>query len=384
MRANAAVDQSAVYHTILRESESAISILGTTLPELNYMAFSTYTLLAPLLLSTISQQLATLLPQAPGVVGPVWNYVDAASSGLLGAYQLFERENHRRFETKLKGGINLASALQLTAFTAINFPAFGPASFAAAFFFAFVNSLEDSVYYARRRCDFTFWLEDNFAELDHLNQLIAEKEGQQLEKNKELQKSRIGRWIVDCQKEHLDELKARKAELESDIKARIMYRKSSECPIKDKDLISIDRVLNRAKRASHVETRGFAVEMIFATPLANEKYQEKENAVIKKCNDQLKASISNTVLYAMAFSGMALLCAPAPGPQVVGAILVGAASALFLYKNRDKVIAGLKSIGRGFASAGSIVKNSLFSERNASPATPVMPLMPVPLPTITV
>src|SRR5262249_49580282 len=145
---------------------------GNTLPEWNYVGFSTYTLLIPEFLNLISRELATTIPQAHKVVGPAWNYLDAGCSLIVGLCQLIDTENHRQVTTKIKGGLNIANAAQLVALTATGF---GGPGFAIAFGIAFASSLDDTIRAMRRRYDFIYWLEDSLRELDRVNQTLTQE-----------------------------------------------------------------------------------------------------------------------------------------------------------------------------------------------------------------
>ena len=154
---------------------ATLSAAGEVIPESNYWAFAAYMMIVPSILKEAHSSFK--LPE-PVALGPVWNYLNAACSLVVGINQLTDKNHHRPTVNKLKGAINVASSAQLVALTALGFG--GPA-FAAAFGVGFGLSIDDTVRAIQRASDDDYLLKDNMAQLKKIYDKIQSLEGEIIE-----------------------------------------------------------------------------------------------------------------------------------------------------------------------------------------------------------
>ena len=151
---------------ILAEIQTIVSgashEFASALPENNYMAFSLYTMILPAVFSEISH---IALPE-PGALGPVWNYIDAGCSAIVGMNQLIDTQSHRPIATKIKGLLNVGAGAEIATLTALNFAVLGGPGFAGALAMGFLLSLDETVCAFARKYSFDYWLKDSLAQLE--------------------------------------------------------------------------------------------------------------------------------------------------------------------------------------------------------------------------
>lgn len=150
------------------------------LPEFNYFTFSLINIFLKDLLQALSklgillssfEKTLTLILKSP-LIPIVWNLLDAICSIYIGLHHLFDKITHRQAATQIKGALNIISGVQLIVLTLLNPTLLATPSFALAFFFSFIISLDDSIYTIRRVLSIKYWLNDSLAELEHLNKKL--------------------------------------------------------------------------------------------------------------------------------------------------------------------------------------------------------------------
>jgi hypothetical protein len=300
--------------------------IGNTIQENSYWALSTYTMLVPIILREVLYLIS--LPQL-SVAGPLGNYIDAACSAVVGMNQLQDDKSHRPVTTKLKGVVNISSAVQLGVLTTINFSLYGGPAIAAGAGAGFLISLDDTVRAIRRRYDVGYWLKDSLAELDRIDKLvpklstdIATLDISIRNKRKDNKLGRMGEWALKRKRDRLAELKLTKEKIEGDIRHRYVYRVDKEQYKKDCSIF-----------VEHLKNRPDFLNNLNIDPVSAGNREEK---IQKECNTKIKDAVKNNVIFGLAFVGILLICFAFPPAQIVGIALVGAASAIFLAKNSYK------------------------------------------------
>lgn len=357
------------------------SQIADALPENHYWGFSAYTMLLPYILKEVG--VALQIPQS-SLSGPIWNYLDAACSAVVGIQQLSDTTNHRSTTTKIKGAINLANGVQLATLTAVNFSLFGGPGFALAFGIGFALSLDETIKSVRRFENFSYWLKDSLSQLEKTNALIKSLDTEitelknSLSKFKSSQKPKMAVWALEHKLDRLHELRKTKTSLEKDITARLAHKKYEELSkpravgkksklitdyihatgidseftqkLKKIDDCNTETRLNMRLK-SHNEENGLRkLGSVIDYKRACEK-REKEIQGEEKA--KIKAAVKDNFVWGMAFVGMLLLCIPTPATQIAGLAIVSLASALYIAKNADRIYKGISQLAtkvKGFFS----------------------------------
>lgn len=384
--------------------KGAAAEIADAIPENNYWGFSTYTMILPSVLKEIGA--AIELPQA-GFTGPLWNYLDAACSAVVGISQLADKTNHRQVTTKVKGVINLLNSAQLTTLTAVNFSLLGAPGFAIAFGVGFAMSLEDTTRAARRLTSLDYWLKDSLtllqktmSQIKELKTEIAELEQVILQNPK----STMTKWALQHKKARLGDkakndtgLYALKTKLEGDITARLAKIKydsfSSDSQSKTidqyitvtglsfssnekmkkftEDLKQIDicqskdDLNNRLSDSTHL---GKYLKCNLRDPMR--VCNNRDQQVRLQCKAELKGAVKNNFIWGMAFIGMTLICIPTPATQTAGLVIVSLASAIYLIKNAARIKSGICSLASSLSNLFSkpkAIENSGYTTDTEEP-----------------
>jgi hypothetical protein len=309
-----------------------------------FWTFSCYSIIFPEILSELRFY---MLPQTPAI-GRVWNYYDALWSFLLSFGLMLDKTNHRSFVTKTKGVLSFLSGTELVLLTALNYSWLGGPGFAIATGISFLMALEDTVHKLRRFKDKEYWLKDSLHELLKLEQLI-----QEIEKDTAamLLKPTYSTWAFDRKMERLRKYEEKQAHLQADILVRA------------KSLIVENALQTNSILQEHyydksddlfiatLQNTYFVDDMAKLDTLKREcdsrEHKKKEKIIQKKCEEEYKKSRDDTAVSFVACMGMLLMCFPAT--QLIGILLITAASGYYLHKNADKIAKGLKSIYRFFS-----------------------------------
>lgn len=207
-----------ITRSMVEASKNTAIKVGNLGPELNFVAFSTYSTIIPYL-SEKSKE----MPQSD-LVGAVWNYLDSFYSVLLGFSQLADSDNHRQIATKVKGLTNIANGIQLTTLTLLNYTSYAGFGFAAGAGLSFLHSLDDTIRCARRLLDYEYWLKDSEAEYQNLiiQQTILKGEIAALEAREGIEDNPLS-WLEEktlgLKRERLGELAVNIEKLKADIDA---------------------------------------------------------------------------------------------------------------------------------------------------------------------
>jgi hypothetical protein len=356
---------------------------ASALPENNYMAFSLYTMILPAVFSEISH---IALPE-PGALGPMWNYLDASCSAILGVNQLLDTQSHRPVATKMKGLFNIGVGAEVATLTTLNFAVLGGPAFAAALGTGFIISLDDTVCAFARKYDFDYWLKDSLAQLEKLEALKAALKNEIFELTV-AETAALGRWVLNRKKERLAQMEATKKELEKDILFRVAakrYERSeadlslddiSTLVLRDSDA-AIEARLNACghdiqqtkfikdlrainnwdmQKPLTLARHDLVSEFDNASDLVTREVRKQE--IEKKCNAKIQHAVKDSFMWGIAFTGALLMCIP--GCQLPGLIIMGVASAMYLAKNAEKIGSALK---KGF----SYFFGSAQNETNGAP-----------------
>jgi hypothetical protein len=334
------------------------------LPENNYWAFSLYTQIIPVILGEVT---SFVLPQT-SAAGPVWNYLDAASSAITGVNQLLDDTSHRPVATKIKGLVNMGTAGQLITLTALNFTLLGGPGFAAAFGAGFLLSLDETARAIGRKYNFEYWLNDSLTQLEKLAELKIK-----LKKEMDLLQQAEGvlaaSWAYKRKKERCEKLASDQAELERDILFRVAAKRF-ECIEKsassqsgmviqyegnaviDKQLKARSEAFQQTGFMQDLHTINNSLELYpndlhkqgLVSELKNaclpDMRKKREMEITKKCNDHVGSTVKDSLIWGVAFAGVLLACIP--GCQLAALIVIGAASAMYLAKNSNKLCGGIK------------------------------------------
>lgn len=374
------------------------------LPENHYWGFSAYTMLLPYIFKEVG--LSLQLPQS-ALSGPIWNYLDAACSAVVGIQQLTDKTNHRAVTNKIKGAINLLNGVQLTTLTAVNFSLLGGPGFALAFGIGFALSLDETIRAIRRFESFEYWLKDSLSQLEKTDTLIKtlEKEITELRNilnsmNRGSSKHpKMATWALEHKIERLNDLKNTKTSLERDVTVRLANKKYDEFSkikmVGNTQLISqyIDEtgiISDFTKKLKTLDSCTTEHELdaklnstndlqIYSSAefgkISKEVCREIEKGIQQENKIKIQAAVKDNFIWGMAFVGMLLLCIPTPATQTAGLIIVGIASALYVAKNVDRLAKGITYLAtklKGFFSEsvieekakneGDIISPSVFKK----------------------
>lgn len=291
-------------------------------PEVSYSSFASYEVLIP-----------TLLEQCRNVTFPLhlkevdlaWNGVDGIASCIIGISQLADARNHRAFNTKVTGAFNLMSGIQLLVLTALVSPAL-PYAFVATAVNDFVLSLDPLIHAARRTWDFEYWLNDSFAQLNKLYQMIDELNQEIIILNNPADQSVIG-----LKNNRIQDIKIQCSELETSILCRLY------CHGKEHHLTS-----NKSIECYLTEGATFSLEfkqnlksVLEDNAITSDEgtYKAKDVEIHEQNLIELRRRSFNTTIFALSVIGWSLLCIP--GMQVPAAIIIGITVALYLTKNTN-------------------------------------------------
>jgi hypothetical protein len=302
--------------------------IADALPENNYWAFSAYTMLLPLIFKEVLHQVT--LPQW-ALSGPVWNYADGVSSGIVGTIQILDNETHRQKATKVKGVFNILNGIQLTVLTKISFAAFGGPAFAAAFGVGFLLSLDETARSVRRYCSLEYWFKDSLAQYKKITDELLPNLQDEIDELKQKKRSNgdtlntIEQWALNSKIKRIDALQSKKNELEQALTNRYLNNPDND---------SISKVISSFCDLQNPNTSEFIKNL--------ESVQIKGNASSKteaQFKKEMKAEITNclkdNVIWGLAFAGMLLICFPPT--HLIGLVIVGVASGLYLAKNAHKL-----------------------------------------------
>lgn len=339
--------EPAVNTEVFNATQRALARLADAIPENTYYGFSIYTVIAPLILKEFAK---VALPEAQGVTGPVWNYIDSACSVLVGLNQLQDNETHRPAATKIKGVVNILNGVQLTTLTAVSFTMLGGPGFAAAFGVGFAISLDDAIHARRKWQDEKYWFEDALAELEKISQIIDDNVlPREIRVMEEAMKqnnitSRAAHWALNQKKERLQDLKETKRTLEEDILTRAIEMRNQDFN-KDKDTQNnYQFMMKKIPETPNNNLRSFYSNLHTKINLSREEIRAKcttpaHRNSLKKIDQRNEANyesaIKDSAIWGLAFAGMLLCCIP--GCQIWGLAVVGVASALYLHKNYKRI-----------------------------------------------
>ncbi|MDR3478366.1 MAG: hypothetical protein P4M14_10080 [Gammaproteobacteria bacterium] len=348
-------------HQVLEELKDVIistsAEFGDALPENTYWTFSFYTTILPAILAEIKN---VVVPQS-AAIGSAWNYLDATCSLIVGVNQLTDETTHRPVATKIKGTVNISSAIQLSVLTSLSFGAFGGIGFAAAFGAGFLLSLDDLTRTTRCLLNRDYWLKDSLAQLEKLNKLIPRLENaeKKLKENLDKQgnKESWGEWALERKRGRLKKAKEAREEIEDAIIFRTAanhyasdsekfkqiinhYLQTISPTFQETAFIKNLQIINTKKpqevgqlHGNERDNQRIAEQLQYAnhTPDRN----NRENQIMQKNKDSFKTSVRDTIIWAVAFTGVLLACIP--GLQLPALILVSAASFLYFNKNKEKI-----------------------------------------------
>lgn len=253
-------------------------------PEYNYLAFSIYTLFIPELIKSHIALVNAALMQNPGM-GVAWNILDAVYSIALGIYQ-FLQATPTPIESKVKGSTNVLSGAQLITLT---FLGLGAPGFAAAFGLGFLHSAWDTSKLIRL----------------YRNKALRDRE-------KEVEKG----FLLNLNKNITKKLH----DIDEAIKT-----------------ITTDPA-NTQNNSKHQKCQLW-LELLQAQSKAHEsKIDDRlkilgmdDSARKTELKKEIKQSLYNTSLWTVAFAGMLLACIP--GCQIPALVLIGIATAMYIYRH---------------------------------------------------
>lgn len=346
--------RQSITQEVANELHEKMNDLGNAVPENNYWATSFYTIILPQILKELRLM---LLPQSP-FVGPGWNYFDAFCGLLVAIYQLTNDLTHRIIMERIKGILNLLSSAQLVTLTALNFTLLGGPGFAAAFAVGFVLSFDETIRAKRRLEDTEYWLKDSLQQLTKLEDLIKKLNEEILAMDQSGKPKSL--WALKRKLDRLDDYEDQQKKLQDDILVRVKSMGTCDkyaaiSPLLDKYYdVSVDPFTFKIRDAvgfldgeldidkEEKNSRLQALKKECASP----EHQIKENIIKGKCEDQYAEARKETAAWFVAFAGMLLMCFPPT--EIIGIVLVAAASAYYLKKNAPKIASTAKSIYRFF------------------------------------
>lgn len=318
------VVQSAVV-TTYTEFASRLKGLPDTASEVNYVAFS--------LFQNVVWEIFHRLSPLPGQAGMAWNQLDAVWQGLAGYIQVTDNTTHRPIVTKVKGGVNIASALQISVLSAISLSAFGGYAFAASFFAGFVLSLEDTAYAIRRCIDDNYFVEDGLKKLVKNNATIEalQAEIKLVEQQPNVKDSWTLKKILASKKSRLKTLEQETYELQDELMFKILKKKVTWPSLLDE--CHEDPTLG-----------GFLGNKTYQ--YQSKKYmglndKEMHTAMKRKLQLNIGRALKNNLHWGLAFAGTLLICIP--GCQPIGSIIIVVAAALYLEKFAEPVVGIIKN-----------------------------------------
>ncbi len=263
---------------------TATRAMAISCPEYHYAAFSISTLLMPKLIKNQLEMLHLALLKSSSA-GIIWNILDAFCSLVFGLHQCFQ-ESHAPIELRVKGLTNVLSGTQMIALTFIGF---GPAAFAAGFGLGLMHSVWDTYKYTRCYMDKTYRITETDLEKKFLDQKIEKKESE-LESLKSLIQIQTQKSLNRMEKDRLpwmDLLKVQESYLIEQLKKR-------------RSLLMMDDLERKAE--------------------------------LKR---DIKQSLCETTIWAIAFSGMLLACLP--GCQIPSLVLIAIASIIYILKHTEEL-----------------------------------------------
>jgi len=255
---------------------------ANTAPEFYYYSFS----IATLGLTRYVDSVKTFVEGGGGAfLGPLWNYLDALSSGIVGLSQVLDKSGYRKNVTKAKGYINILSTVQLAGLTLaeqglqLTPGLLGGPAFAAAFGVSFLISLDECVRCARRLSSDVYWLRDSNAQLIKLTKQYEDLDREIIFMPKPV--GRLGKFAETQKLARLKQLDGNIKKLKADIGV-VTY---------NTDKVALAKITREAQK-------------------------------------DLFNAMANSFYLGTAFAGMLLLCIPGLAP--VGWAAVMAASAMYL------------------------------------------------------
>lgn len=342
--------------------------VGDAAPENSYWIFSAYTIILPALLARL---FSTQMPESAST-GPAWNYGDAGFAAIVGFSQLVDSKTHRPHSSKAKGALNIGSAAQSIALTALNYAAFGSPAFAIGMGVSFLISLDETVRAFRRLESFNYWLKDSLAQLEKIEKRILGLKAKikQLEEIKSELKTdhrstKAVSWALRIKNEELTSLTSKKEELEDDISFRVAAVKHKEdwqensktsktinkyigkCNQdfqKTAFMVNL-RAINNCRRGETIQYDSsdsilqsrISTQLRIAGNVADRKMREA--GIKQKCKAELKSSLYTNFILGTAFTGMLLFCIP--GMQIAAFSLIALAATMFALKYFKKGCQGL-------------------------------------------
>jgi|GEM_PF-7061676 len=349
---NKPAHSGALKKEILKLAYSASGELAQALPETNYWGLAGYTLIAPEVLKYLTR---FALPQ-PGAIGIAWNYTDAACQGITGIQQLFDTATHRPLVTKTKGIINLASSMQLLVLSSLS-TSLGPIGCAAAFGVGFTLSLDETIRHMRRLYSPEYFIVDGLAELDKGLELLQQHERELANLEKEYQQgqqlSKITQFIIDSKKETIHHLKEKCTKIQEQIKTKLdIDRYDHQSSQKPGPLTYLIQHYSQDQLKTSI-CRNFLESLKTRSIPNSEQYYKalRKKAEIKnEIKSEFIHSISNTVVWGLAFSGVLLSCIP--GMQPAGLALMVAASVIYFLKNKKEIKEKAKKLYHAIKKTG--------------------------------
>jgi hypothetical protein len=340
---------AALRNEILDLAHAVVGEVAEAIPENNYWGLAAYTVIAPEILSHFT---AYALPQ-PDEIGMSWNYVDAACQGVTGLQQLFDQTSHRPIVTKTKGLFNLASGIQLMTLTLMGTGALGPIGFAAGAGVSFLMSMDEAIRQMRRLYSPEYFFVDTLAELDKTEELINQKI-KSLTALKSLPRadrdSKSGKFAIDLAENTLKALEDRRKTLQHQMEVTL---DAEHCEHREKPETSrLNQIVEGYNRTLITNNRC----RIFLNKLRTrdvpsraheEQIKKSAQAIRQKTKKAIVASVADSTLWALAFTGLVLGCIP--GMQLPAVALIAAASAIFLYKNKNRILARGRQISNFFS-----------------------------------
>ncbi|HVY53315.1 MAG TPA: hypothetical protein VHA13_02230 [Gammaproteobacteria bacterium] len=331
---------------ILTTVHHATKDFAETIPENNFWALSAYTIIIPQLLRECSRY---TLPNA-NEIGLSLNYIEAACQGITGLDQLMDKTTHRPQTTRTKGIINLASASTVIALSAIG-AAGGPFGFALGLGVSFVLSIDDLTRQMRRWYNSEYFLVDNITALDKLEEIIKTKQKELEELKLALpipeKRNKIEKAAWELKKSTINSLLSSKEKLQQQIEVKVdISRYENQGP---EQISSLHEIIKGYKGSKTVECKVFLEHLQSKPLLEAEAYQlaKKQDLAIKaECKEATKQAVSNSILWALAFTGMLLISIP--GGQIAGIAIIAAVSVVYLAKNSKKIVENAQHTARFF------------------------------------
>ncbi len=271
-----------IYHLspfMMNELAEEIEDVASLIPEVNFLGFSTYTIL----LAEVCASISVILPQSAMAVDD-WGRIDASCMIVSGIGQIMQAKS-APIANRVKGATSILSGAQLYWLISIGL---GPIGFASAICVSFIHSLYDTAKTLRRIEDIDYWYKDTQNELDYLKTESENIENsiaylkKQLEISPKTREKKIFNWLIDRR-----------------------YRRKKEIDSQIEQLNSL------------LQTKDFDSDKKFAL------------------QEEMLGNLYNNLMFGTALVSVLLFFIP--GAQIPASLLVTVAVSLFVYKNVPKI-----------------------------------------------